>query len=66
MQVRNNQDGRRTVSLKEAAESMSVGPTTVAKLVREGELKTAKVGRRRLVFNDSIDAYLERCKQSAA
>ncbi len=57
---------RRTVSTTVTGEIIGVGPTTVNKLIRAGELRTAKVGRRRLVFLDSIDELLERSTSEAA
>ncbi len=50
---------RRTVSLQETCQITGLGITLVKELVRDNKLRSAKIGRRRLVFLDSIDRLLE-------
>jgi excisionase family DNA binding protein len=49
----------RVVSIKEATEIMSIGRTTVYRLIGEKRLLTVRIGSRRLVRLDSIAALLE-------
>lgn len=42
------------VSVKQAAKALSLGRTSVYALIKEGRLKTAKLGRRTLVTTASI------------
>ena len=51
----------------EAAKTRSgLGQSTLETLVRDGTLRSAKVGKRRLIFLDSIDALIRRCSEPAA
>ena len=47
-----------TTSVKEACEMVGIGKTKLYELVARGEVKTTKVGSRRLVHMDSIHALL--------
>ncbi len=51
---------RLAIGLQDAPEALSVGMSTVKKLVREGVLPTFKIGRRRLVRVSDLEALMER------
>ena len=51
---------RKTATIQEATCMTGLGATTINCLIKRGELRSAKVGRRRLVFIDSLDALLAR------
>ena len=46
------------LSVEEAAQRLNVGRTTVYALIKAGDLVTVKVGRRRLVPAEAVDAYI--------
>lgn len=48
--------------ITDAAKMLSIGRTTVYQLINEGTLLTIKVGRRRLILTESIQAL---CAQPA-
>lgn len=50
--------GRKLVSIKEASELLGLGRTTIYRMVGEGQLTTAKIGRRTLVHMDTITAII--------
>lgn len=45
-------------SIKDAARALSLGRTTIYKLIKEGRLETVKLGRRTLVKTSSIMALI--------
>lgn len=45
-------------TVKEAAEELRIGYSTVREFIRTGELRSFKVGRRRLVAGDDLAAYV--------
>jgi excisionase family DNA binding protein len=47
-----------------AARSLGVSRTKVWELLRDGELSGVKVGKRRLIFADSLDDYVQRLKST--
>ena len=47
-----------TVSVKEACRLIGVGNTTLWAMIKDGRLKTIRIGRRRLVVYASIRALL--------
>lgn len=49
---------RRAVSVNEAAESLGVSRTTMFGLLESGEVRSVKVGTRRLVPVVALDAFL--------
>lgn len=49
----------------ETAHQLGVGRTTVYDLISAGELLTVRIGRRTLVPQTSIDAYVARLIQAA-
>jgi excisionase family DNA binding protein len=48
------------LSIEAAAERLSIGRTTMYALVKSGQIKTVRVGRRRLVPTDELTAYINR------
>lgn len=46
--------------LDEAADLLSISRRVVDRLVRDGELDSVKLGRRRLVPHDALTDYIER------
>jgi excisionase family DNA binding protein len=53
-----------TVSLKHAANASGLSIRTLYILISSGRLKTAKVGKRRLIFYDSLRQFLEQSGRS--
>ncbi len=49
-----DQDGILAMRISDAARALSIGRTTVYKLIVDGTLQTIKVGRRRLILTRSI------------
>lgn len=49
---------RGALSVRETAKYLSLGRTTVYALINSGELATIKLGRRRLIKTESINAWL--------
>lgn len=47
-------------STEDACEALSIGRTQLFDLLREGEIKSVKIGRRRLIPVDSLREYLDR------
>jgi excisionase family DNA binding protein len=45
-------------TVDETAEKLRVGKRTVERLIATGELRSMKVGRRRLVQQDEVERYL--------
>lgn len=45
------------ISVKQACEVLSLGKTSIYKLINSGDLHTKKVGRRTLVCTSSITAF---------
>jgi excisionase family DNA binding protein len=46
--------------LDQAAEMLSVSRRVVDRLIRDGELDSVKLGRRRLVPHEALEAYVAR------
>jgi excisionase family DNA binding protein len=51
---------RKTYSIAEVAQALGIGRTLTMKLVREGQLRSFKVGRRRLVPAEALEELLAR------
>lgn len=49
----------------EARERISVGRTKFLELLAAGEIETVRIGRRRLVVAESLDAYVARLRAAA-
>jgi excisionase family DNA binding protein len=45
-------------SIDEAAGALSVGRTSIERLIRRGELSSLKVGKRRIITREHIDRFL--------
>lgn len=48
------------ISVEEAATRLSIGRTRAYALVRQGELKSVKIGQSRRVLVTSLEEYIER------
>ncbi|WP_372733574.1 helix-turn-helix domain-containing protein [Nocardioides sp.] len=46
--------------LDEAADLLSISRRVVDRLVRDGDLDSVKLGRRRLIPHDALQAYVEK------
>lgn len=51
-----------TCSVKAAVAATGLGRDTIYKLINDGQLECAIVGKRRLVFVDSLKDYLNACR----
>ncbi|UDY35687.1 excisionase family DNA-binding protein [Dermatobacter hominis] len=49
-------------SMQEGWESTGLGRTTFLHLVREGRIETVRVGRRRMVTADALEAFVDSLK----
>lgn len=47
-------------SVEDTAAALSMGRTTIFALIVEGQIKSVKIGKRRLVAASEIEAYVER------
>lgn len=56
----------RLLAIEEAARQLGVGRTTIFGLVATGDLRTVKIGRRRLVPIEAINELVERLSADAA
>jgi len=52
-------------SLADAADQLSIGKRKVEDLVRDGEIETVNVGRRRLIPAEALTDYVERLKAAS-
>ena len=52
-------------NLADAAEQLSIGRTKIEDLVREGQLESVLIGRRRLVPAESLVDYVARLKAAS-
>jgi excisionase family DNA binding protein len=48
----------RLLSIRQAAREINIGRTAVCGLLRDGKLKSVKIGRRRLIPRDAIEAFI--------
>ncbi len=51
-----------TCSVKAAVAATGLGKDTIYSMIKDGKLEAATVGKRRLVFVDSLQTYLEACR----
>ena len=58
-------NGRLTYGVDEAAEILGIGLTLAKELVRTGELRSIKIGRRRLVAWADLEAFVDRRRDAA-
>jgi excisionase family DNA binding protein len=68
MRVKNSSDPSHplAVTVPVARALLGIGNTTIWALIRDGELETVRIGRRRLVVYASIESLLARLRQRAA
>jgi excisionase family DNA binding protein len=52
-------------SIPDAAEQLSVSARVLERLIKDGEVDTVKIGRRRLVPAEALADYVERLRRSA-
>ena len=52
-------------SIKEACAACRVGRTTLYAAISRGDLKTRKVGRRRLVIAEDLKSWLDSCSTAS-
>jgi excisionase family DNA binding protein len=57
--------GRKLYSTAEAAEQLSISERVLGRLIADGVLETVKIGRRRLVPDDCLDAYIQKLRATA-
>lgn len=60
-----SQAERLTYSIAEAADVLGIGLTLAKELVRTGDLRSIKIGRRRLVARVDLELFVERCREAA-
>jgi excisionase family DNA binding protein len=48
----------RLLSIRQAARELGVCRTLVYELLRDGRIKSVKIGRRHLISRDAIDAFI--------
>ncbi|MFD6951223.1 excisionase [Nocardiopsis sp. TSRI0078] len=51
-------DEKLAYSVEEAAQALSLGRTTVKKLIAAGQLTSVRVGRRRLIPRSTLETYI--------
>lgn len=51
---------QRTISVPEAARVLSIGRTKLYQLLNADEIRTIKIGNRRLVLASDVDAFVAR------
>ncbi len=56
---------RKLYAIADAAESLGISRSTMYELAGAGEVATVKIGNRRLVTAESLEAYLERLKAAS-
>lgn len=56
---------RRLLDVKQATQQLGVGRSTVFGLMASGELRSVKIGRRRLIPERAISEYIARLEASA-
>lgn len=56
-EVRMSDQPRVLLSVEQAAERLSIGRTTVYRLIKTGELQSVRVGRLRRIPADALDDY---------
>jgi excisionase family DNA binding protein len=60
------EDARECVSIVEAARLLGIGRTRAYDLVNSGDLRSIKIGERRLVIRSSITAFVRRLEREQA
>lgn len=49
----------------EAAETLSISERVLDRLIRDGDIETVTIGRRRLVPAEAIDDYISRLREAS-
>ena len=52
-------DDKLVYSVDEAAQRLSIGRTLAYELIRSGELRSLKIGHRRLIARDDLEAFVQ-------
>ena len=52
-----------TLSMKDATKESGLSRWTLYKLIRKGKIRTGKVGKKRLIYGESLKAYLDKIEQ---
>jgi excisionase family DNA binding protein len=60
--ARASSPGRLLYSVEEAAELLGIGRTFMFHLVASGEIESFKIGNRRKIHREAIDAYVNRLR----
>jgi excisionase family DNA binding protein len=53
-------------SVEQAAQALSLGQTTVKKLIATGQLPSVRVGRRRLIPRSALEGYINQLIEDQA
>ncbi|MFN2488614.1 MAG: excisionase family DNA-binding protein [Actinomycetota bacterium] len=61
--IRDADDARLLVDVREAANRLSLGRTTVYELINRGDLESVRVGRSRLIPSDALTAFVDRVRR---
>lgn len=56
---------RKLHAIPEAAEQLSISARVLDRLIADGKIETVKIGRRRLVPDDALDAYIQKLRATA-
>ena len=56
---------RKLHAIPEAAEQLSISTRVLDRLIADGKIETVKIGRRRLVPDDALDAYIQHLRATA-
>lgn len=48
-----------------AAEQLSISERVLERLIRDGEIETVQIGRRRLVPHDALEHYIDRLRKAS-
>ncbi|WP_353107748.1 helix-turn-helix domain-containing protein [Gordonia sp. (in: high G+C Gram-positive bacteria)] len=50
---------------EEGAKKLGISRATIYNLLAAGEIKSIKIGRRRFITDDALDAYITRLEEAA-
>ena len=48
------------VGISAAADTLSIGKTKLRELLKQGSIRSVRIGRRRLVLREDVDALVQR------
>ncbi len=63
LQGSNTQVAPKAITVAEAVRILSIGRTTLYGLIKDGEIRATKLGRKTLFLAKDIDAFLDRLQQ---